>query len=85
MKRIAYCVLRNTLKIPRIGASRITSDIIHIKRLKLCVGERKEKITMPKTLALIHTSMVFITVETMMQDILAEVMPDVRLLTYSQV
>ena len=40
---------------------------------------------MPKTLALIHTSMVFITVETMMQDILAEVMPDVRLLTYSQV
>jgi Asp/Glu/hydantoin racemase len=35
---------------------------------------------MPKTLALIHTSMVFITVETMMQDILAEVMPDVRLI-----
>jgi Asp/Glu/hydantoin racemase len=35
---------------------------------------------MAKTLALIHTSMVFITVETMMQDIFAEVMPDVRLI-----
>lgn len=34
---------------------------------------------MSKTLALIHTSMVFITVETMMRDIFAEVMPDVRL------
>lgn len=35
---------------------------------------------MAKTLALIHTSMVFITVETMMRDIFAEVMPDVRLI-----
>ena len=35
---------------------------------------------MPPTLALIHTSMVFITVETMMQKIFAEVMPEVRLL-----
>jgi hypothetical protein len=35
---------------------------------------------MTKTLALIHTSMVFITVETMMRDIFAEVMPDVRLI-----
>jgi Asp/Glu/hydantoin racemase len=34
----------------------------------------------PKTLALIHTSMVFLTVETMMQDILAQVLPDVRLI-----
>ena len=33
-----------------------------------------------KTLALIHTSMVFITVETMLQDIFAELMPDVRLI-----
>lgn len=33
---------------------------------------------MPKTLALIHTSLVFITVETMMNDIFAEVMPEVR-------
>lgn len=35
---------------------------------------------MGKTLALIHTSMVFINVETMMQDMFAEVMPDVRLI-----
>lgn len=35
---------------------------------------------MPKTLALIHTSMVFVSIETMMQDLLAEVMPDVRLI-----
>lgn len=35
---------------------------------------------MAKTLALIHTSMVFITVETMMQDILKEVLPGVRLI-----
>ena len=34
---------------------------------------------MTKTLALLHTSMVFINVETMMSDIFAEVMPDVRL------
>jgi len=33
---------------------------------------------MGKTLGLIHTSLVFITVETMMRDIFAEVMPDVR-------
>lgn len=33
---------------------------------------------MTKTLALIHTSLVFITVEMMMNDIFAEVMPDVR-------
>lgn len=32
-----------------------------------------------KTLGCIHTSMVFVTVETMMSDIFAEVMPDVRL------
>jgi Asp/Glu/hydantoin racemase len=31
-----------------------------------------------KTLGLIHTSLVFISVETMMRDIFAEVMPDVR-------
>ena len=37
---------------------------------------------MPKTLALIHTSMVFINVETMMQDIFKEVMPDVRLINF---
>lgn len=35
---------------------------------------------MTKTLALIHTSMVFINVETMMQDIFKEVMPDVHLI-----
>ena len=35
---------------------------------------------MPKTLALIHTSMVFVNVETMMNDMFAEVMPDVRLI-----
>lgn len=35
---------------------------------------------MTKTLALVHTSMVFVNVETMMQDIFAEVMPDVRLI-----
>ena len=34
---------------------------------------------MPKTLALIHTSMVFVNVETMMKDMFAEIMPDVRL------
>lgn len=33
-----------------------------------------------KTLALIHTSMVFINVETMMQDLYKEIMPDVRLI-----
>lgn len=33
---------------------------------------------MSKTLALLHTSMVFLSVETMMRDILQEVMPDVR-------
>lgn len=33
---------------------------------------------MPKTLGLIHTSLIFINVETMMQDIFKEVMPDVR-------
>ncbi len=37
---------------------------------------------MPKTLALVHTSMVFINVETMMQDIFKEVMPDVRLINF---
>jgi len=35
---------------------------------------------MSQTLALIHTSMVFINVETMMSDIFREVMPDVRLI-----
>ena len=35
---------------------------------------------MKKTLALIHTSMVFINVETMMFDIFQEVMPDVKLI-----
>lgn len=35
---------------------------------------------MEKTLGLIHTSMVFINVETMMNDIFKEVMPDVRLI-----
>jgi Asp/Glu/hydantoin racemase len=33
---------------------------------------------MAKTLALIHTSLVFLNVETMMRDIFNEVMPDVR-------
>jgi len=33
---------------------------------------------MPKTLACIHTSMVFVNVETMMNEIFKEVMPDVR-------
>ncbi len=33
---------------------------------------------MAKTLGLIHTSMIFINVETMMRDIFKEVMPDVR-------
>ena len=33
---------------------------------------------MSKTLALIHTSLVFLNVETMMRDIFEEVMPDVR-------
>ncbi len=35
---------------------------------------------MAKTLGLIHTSMIFIQVETMMRDIFKEVMPDVRLI-----
>lgn len=35
---------------------------------------------MPQTLALIHTSFVFINVETMMRDMFAEIMPDVRLI-----
>jgi Asp/Glu/hydantoin racemase len=35
---------------------------------------------MPQTLALIHTSAIFLTRETMMQDILREVMPEVRLI-----
>ena len=35
---------------------------------------------MTKTLALIHTSMVFVNVETMMTDMFAEIMPDVRLI-----
>lgn len=35
---------------------------------------------MSQTLALIHTSMVFLTVETMMQEIFKEVMPDIRLI-----
>ena len=35
---------------------------------------------MTKTLALIHTSMVFVNVETMMKDMFAEIMPDVRLI-----
>ena len=33
---------------------------------------------MAKTLALIHTSMVFVSVETMMKDLFEEIMPDVR-------
>jgi len=35
---------------------------------------------MQQTLALIHTSRVFLTVETMMQGMFAEIMPDVRLI-----
>ena len=35
---------------------------------------------MAKTLALIHTSMVFVNVETMMNDMFEEIMPDVRLI-----
>ena len=35
---------------------------------------------MPQTLALLHTSFVFINVETMMRDMFAEIMPDVRLI-----
>lgn len=38
------------------------------------------KNTDTKTLALIHTSLVFINVETMMKDIFAQVMPEVRLI-----
>ena len=34
---------------------------------------------MPQTLALIHTSQVFLTVETMMRQLFSEIMPDVRL------
>lgn len=34
----------------------------------------------PQTLALIHTSMVFLTVETMMKDLFAEILPGVRLI-----
>jgi Asp/Glu/hydantoin racemase len=34
---------------------------------------------MPQTLALIHTSQVFLVVETMMKNLFAEIMPDVRL------
>ena len=34
----------------------------------------------PQTLALIHTSMVFLTVETMMKDLFAELLPGVRLI-----
>lgn len=34
---------------------------------------------MPQTLALIHTSQVFLSVETMMKQMFAEIMPDVRL------
>lgn len=33
-----------------------------------------------KTLGLIHTTLVFVTVETMMRDLFAEIMPDVRLI-----
>jgi Asp/Glu/hydantoin racemase len=33
-----------------------------------------------QTLALVHTSMVFLTVETMMSDLLDEILPDVRLI-----
>lgn len=47
-------------------------DMIHTWFLE----ERMEK--MGKTLALIHTSLVFINVETIMRDIFEEVMPDVR-------
>lgn len=35
---------------------------------------------MPKTLALIHTSQVFLTVETMMRDLFREIMPEIRLI-----
>jgi Asp/Glu/hydantoin racemase len=35
---------------------------------------------MPQTLALIHTSQVFLYVETMMKELFAEIMPDVRLI-----
>ena len=35
---------------------------------------------MPRTLALIHTSRVFLGVETMMQDLFAQIMPEVRLI-----
>lgn len=35
---------------------------------------------MPQTLALIHTSQVFLTVETMMKQLFAEIMPEVRLI-----
>lgn len=34
----------------------------------------------PKTLALLHTSMVFVKVETMMYDLFNEIMPDVKLI-----
>ena len=35
---------------------------------------------MPKTLALLHTTQVFLKIETMIQDLFREIMPDVRLL-----
>jgi Asp/Glu/hydantoin racemase len=35
---------------------------------------------MPQTLALIHTSQVFLTVETMMKQLFAEILPEVRLI-----
>ena len=35
---------------------------------------------MPQTLALIHTSQVFLNVETMMKQMFAEIMPEVRLI-----
>ena len=41
---------------------------------------RAEKLIMSQTLALIHTSQVFITVETMMKQLFAEILPDTRLI-----
>src|ERR1035438_1314179 len=35
---------------------------------------------MPQTLALIHTSQIFLNVETMMKQLFAEIMPEVRLI-----
>src|SRR5581483_10481134 len=48
--------------------------------LAICDLLYEGAIIMSQTLALIHTSQVFLTVETMMKSMFAEIMPDVRLI-----